>query len=103
MASVGWANDPEKIEQLQTYLQPAEDYLKEQLGEGNVGKEGSSFIVNGITDEIAQKMGLKNVEHKDRYVIKFNVVNNTVEITYNSKINDDDQKNSWTLSEIEEL
>ncbi|MBP3800811.1 MAG: hypothetical protein J6I85_02095 [Clostridia bacterium] len=99
---LGTGKAPEDAGELQTYLQPAENYLKEQLGEGNVSKNGNNFDVV-INEEISQKMGLKNIDNKDKYSIDFNVIENSVVIKYNSKINDDDTKDSWTLSEVEEL
>ena len=54
---LGTGKAPEDAGELQTYLQPAENYLKEQLGEGNVSKNGNNFDVV-INEEISQKMGL---------------------------------------------
>ena len=93
----------EEGQQLQTYLQPAENYLNEQLGEENVEQNGRTFVVSEITEEIAQKMGLKGIDNKNLYSITFNVIENKVIITYNAKINDSDEKNSWTLEEIKDL
>ena len=99
---MGTGKVPEDAGELQTYLQPAEDYLKEKLGSENVIKDGNNFRVT-LNGEISQTMGLKNIDNKDKYSIDFNVIGNSVVIKYNSKINDDDEKNSWTLSEVEEL
>lgn len=99
---LGTGKAPEEAEKMAEYLQPAEGYLKEQLGEGNVSKNGNNFDVV-INEEISQKMGLKGIEKKESYSITFDVINNSVEIKYNSKINDDDTKDSWTLAEVEEL
>lgn len=99
---LGTGSLPEGEEAVNNYLQPAENYLKEKLGNDSVVRDGNNYKVVSITDGIAQSMGLKNIDNKDKYSIVFNVIQNKVEIKYNSKINNEEQ-DSWTLEQIESL
>lgn len=72
-------------------------------GHSNIAPSINGQFVTQLDDSNAQIMGVKGVENIDKYLIRFDIIENKVEIYYLDGVKDDNDMTKYSLTEIEQI